>query len=168
MPACSGNFQSPFRMFLPFDIPIVVVIHRATPEQDITIAPRWLDHGRTLDKRDGFGKCVKRVHRDISYQGGFLAVGCRENQAVMMPTGHADRQCTGNWLNVSVKGEFANKHALADALRRYHFLRHENADRDGQVKGGSFFFDSSWCEIDRDSFCREMKPGILQGRSEER
>jgi hypothetical protein len=62
---------------------------------------------------------------------------------------------------VSVEREFAHKHTLGDAFRWYYFFRYKNANRDGQIKRGSFLLNSGRGEIYRDSLCWEMKACVL-------
>src|SRR5215831_3574463 len=55
MPNGSRNLQSPFRMFLSVHIAIVVFLCRTSSEEIISIVPRRLDLGYTLDARFGLG-----------------------------------------------------------------------------------------------------------------
>lgn len=105
MPTGSCSLQRPFRMFLSVHIAIIVFFCRTSSEEITTIVPRWLDHRETLSEGNGFGRRVWPIHRDIFHHGRFVAVVCWQDQTVVRQTGHTDRQCSRNGLNLPVERE---------------------------------------------------------------
>jgi hypothetical protein len=79
MPTGCRNFQRPFRMFLTFHITIVLLFRGTGSEKIIPLFFHWLNHGRTLDERNGFGKRVERIHDNMIHHCSFLAVVCRQD-----------------------------------------------------------------------------------------
>ena len=113
MPTGSCSLQRPFRMFLSVHIAIIVFFCRASSEEITTIVPRWLDPRETLSEGNGFGRRVWPIHRDIFHHGRFVAVVCWQDQTVVRQTGHADRQCSRNALNLPVERERVHPRILS-------------------------------------------------------
>ncbi len=166
MPAGCGDLQGTLDMLLALDLREIHGVIRRIEIEVLLGDLHRLGHEALLQQADTVVEVLGGVDLEIVHHGGFLAVVRRDDQGTQVPRPGAkrDRQCPRHTAQMPVQGQLTDQHYRVEVIYADLAGSNEDAQRNGQIKGGSFLANIGGRQVDSYPLYRELEAAIADGR----
>jgi len=123
------------------------------------------DHAFAVEESRHFAEVVHAIDRYAVSDSAFPGIFAGENYSVYRPVpgGDGHRQGTADRFDPSIEGELSHDDEASGGILLDQPGGGEQADRHGQVEGGTVLFDACGSEVDGDAPRGKFVAGILDG-----
>jgi hypothetical protein len=160
-----GDLQRTLHRFLAFDLGKIYFVIGDVLKEFFNVHFGGRDFDFAFEERSGFAQVLDGNDAQTFHDGRFSGViGGDEEAGLAIGAGaKGDRQDAFDGTDGSGKGEFANHGKVVELVGLDLFAGGEDADGDGEIEAGAFFFDVGGSEVDGRAAHGEFEGGIADG-----
>ncbi len=165
----SGDFEGALGDVLAANVAKIGLILDSFVEEGCAIDDQRLSEdaalGGGVEEFADFEERGDGIDVDAGDDGGLACVGGWDNEVVNAggACGDGDGQHALYCAEGAVETELADEDEVGDVLDGESAVGSEDADSDGEIEAGAFFFEVSGGEVDGDAGGREIEAGVFDG-----